>query len=358
MTYKEIIFESLLDLQKPRRSSLKKRESKRIAFPKARLEESSDDNVPSKKTQQKKRQKQLRTASKNAVYSEILEKHLHHAHKSTKAGPSDRIHRAQSVPKRLRQESVSSSDEDDSLCSTTELRQAQAEARAWKTKTRRLEEDQKFLKEQVSSLQRCLESKIFKGKNILEVQLCFKCSNEKLLCQLPELCDPGVLQKSALPAACPSTAAAEMNPFQQPTYTDTVLSQGPPPGACQVSTGPAFHLAKGIVISSGQAAKIFRGKKPTIIGKETAKAIWTNAVLATRSVTGTTCPQKRAAGEPAKPPLTPEKIDIVQAAISFWGDQNKQSAAAAAVVGDIGNLLREKCQDARRSEERSMKKKL
>ncbi|XP_040078899.1 uncharacterized protein LOC115310953 [Ixodes scapularis] len=192
-------------------------------------------------------------------------------------------------------------------------------------------------------------------------------------------CDAGVLQKSALPAACLSTAAATKNSS----------AQRPPPGACQVSAGPAgparpagpagpeavaakspapvppafthlpdgtFHLTKGIVISSGQAAKIFRGKKPTIVGKETAQAIWTNAVLATRSVTGTTCPQKRAAGEPAKPPLTPEKIDVVQAAISFWGDQNKQSAAAAAVVCDIGNLLREKCQDARRSEERLKKK--
>ncbi|XP_042145014.1 uncharacterized protein LOC121835119 [Ixodes scapularis] len=151
----------------------KKKESKRIAFPKARLEESSDDDVPSKKTQQKKvsqRQKQLRTTSKNAVYSEILEKHLHHAHKSTKAGPSDRIHRAQSVPKRLRQESVSSSDEDDSLCSATELRQAQAETRAWRTKARQLEEDKKFLKEQVSSLQRCLESKIFQAEKSSECE--------------------------------------------------------------------------------------------------------------------------------------------------------------------------------------------
>lgn len=43
------------------------------------------------------REKQLRTASRNAVYSEILEKHLHHAHETTEADPSERIHRAQSV---------------------------------------------------------------------------------------------------------------------------------------------------------------------------------------------------------------------------------------------------------------------
>lgn len=58
MNYKEIIFESLLDLQKPRRSCLKE-ESKRIAFPKARPEESSDEDAPSKKTQQKKVSMQL-----------------------------------------------------------------------------------------------------------------------------------------------------------------------------------------------------------------------------------------------------------------------------------------------------------
>ncbi|CAN7975588.1 unnamed protein product, partial [Ixodes persulcatus] len=270
----------------------KKKESKRIAFPKARLEESSDEDVPSKKTQQKKRQKQLRTASKNAVYSEILEKHLHQAHKSTKAGPSERTHRAQSV--------ISSSDEDDSLCSKTELRQAQAETRAWKTKARRLEEDKKFLMEQVSSLQRCLESKIFQCKNILEVQLCYNCSNEKLLCQLVGLSLHSGIAGPAVPAGIEAVAA-----------------KSPAPGKCinyqeYLRKAYHFHLTKGIVISSGQAAKIFQGKKPTIVGKETAQAIWTNAVLATRSVTGTTCPQKRAAGEPAKPPLTPEKIDVVQ----------------------------------------------
>ncbi|CAN7947975.1 unnamed protein product, partial [Ixodes hexagonus] len=211
----------------------KKKESKRIAFPKARLEESSEEDVPSKKTQQKKvsqRQKQLRTASKNAVYSEILEKHLNHAHKSTKAGPSDIIHRAQSVSKRLRQESVSSSGEDDSLCSTTKLRQAQAEARAWKTKARQLEEEKQFLKEQVSSLQRCLESKIFQCKNILEarhilLQGVILASSIKVhYLQLVQALQQ--LPRTVLHRVSASTA--EMNSLKPPTYTDTVLSQSPP----------------------------------------------------------------------------------------------------------------------------------
>lgn len=67
--------------------------------------------------------------------------------------------------------------------------------------------------------------------------------------------------------------------------------------------------------------------------------------------------------EAAQSRVSPQNIYILLtithfflAAISFWGDQNKQSAAAAAVVCDIGNLLREKCQDARRSEERLKKK--
>lgn len=56
-----------------------------------------------------------------------------------------------------------------------------------KAKARQLEDEKKFLKEQVSSLQRCLERNIFQCKDTLKVQLRYKYSNEKLLCQLSEL---------------------------------------------------------------------------------------------------------------------------------------------------------------------------
>lgn len=54
-TYKEIIFESLHDLQKPRRSCLKKKESKSIAYPKAtRPEKSSEEDASSEILKKKK----------------------------------------------------------------------------------------------------------------------------------------------------------------------------------------------------------------------------------------------------------------------------------------------------------------
>ncbi|KAH6932802.1 hypothetical protein HPB50_009640 [Hyalomma asiaticum] len=55
----------------------------------------------------------------------------------------------------------SSSDEDDSLCLASELKRERVEKNAYKEKAIALEKANEFLMEQVASLQRCLEAKIF-----------------------------------------------------------------------------------------------------------------------------------------------------------------------------------------------------
>lgn len=45
--------------------------------------------------------------------------------------------------------------------------------------------------------------------------------------------------------------------------------------------------------------------------QDTAQALWSNAVLATRSVSGNVAPKKRALGELPKQQLTPKKVDVV-----------------------------------------------
>ncbi|KAL1444738.1 hypothetical protein MTO96_029620 [Rhipicephalus appendiculatus] len=61
-----------------------------------------------------------------------------------------------------------------------------------------------------------------------------------------------------------------------------------------------FHLAKGIVIRGDAASKITRNKKPTLVLKDTARAIWGREILATKSVTGTVARRKKSLGEAAK----------------------------------------------------------
>lgn len=107
-----------------------------------------------------------------------------------------------------------------------------------------------------------------------------------------------------------------------------------------------FHLAKGVFVTSGQATKILN-KKPTLVAKDTAQAIWTNEVLADRSVHGGVAPNKRALGERAKKQLSPEKVQVVAATVRYWG--SKKSIDVDSTVAALSRLLSEKIQDARKS---------
>lgn len=60
-----------------------------------------------------------------------------------------------------------------------------------------------------------------------------------------------------------------------------------------------------------QAEKIMSNKKPTIVAKDTAQAIWSQAVLAQRSVKGVLPPNRKRSGGTPKPALTPEKVEVV-----------------------------------------------
>ncbi|KAH6947407.1 hypothetical protein HPB50_018812 [Hyalomma asiaticum] len=70
-------------------------------------------------------------------------------------------------------------------------------------------------------------------------------------------------------------------------------------------------LRKGYCVSNAQAAKILGNKKGKLVCKDTAQALWSSSVLATRSVSGNVTPKKRALGELPKQQLTPEKVNVV-----------------------------------------------
>lgn len=127
-----------------------------------------------------------------------------------------------------------------------------------------------------------------------------------------------------------------------------------------------FHLAKGVFITSDQALKIMNNKKPTLVGKDTAQAIWTNEVLACRSVNGGVAPNKRTLGETAKKKqLTPEKVEVVvgntvlpspckgsshftffSATVRYWGAKKKVNVDAT--LSGMSRILMEKIQDVRK----------
>ncbi|XP_042147935.1 uncharacterized protein LOC115322792 [Ixodes scapularis] len=90
------------------------------------------------------------------------------------------------------------------------------------------------------------------------------------------------------------------------------------PGGCleEFSYMPdgSLHLQKGITLTAVQAARVMKLKKPTLVVKETAQCIWTQAGLAARSVSGVLAPKKNSGEEPKPangPSLTGTQLQLV-----------------------------------------------
>ncbi|XP_049272478.1 BEN domain-containing protein 5 [Rhipicephalus sanguineus] len=112
----------------------------------------------------------------------------------------------------------------------------------------------------------------------------------------------------------------------------------------------SFHLAKGVIITASQAAKVLNNKKATLVCKDTAQAIWGTELLSERSVCGVAAPKARATGQLPKQPLTPTKVDVVAATVRHWGIIKGEDVSAT--VANITKVLSEKIQDARKSTKR------
>lgn len=102
-----------------------------------------------------------------------------------------------------------------------------------------------------------------------------------------------------------------------------VNQPSPGVGEFTYSDDGLFRLKSGVQITDTQAKKIFGNRKPTLVVKGTAHAIWGINVLAGRSVSGELPPTKRGSGEAPKPPLTPDKIGIIEDTLRCWGTLKK-----------------------------------
>ncbi|XP_077516797.1 uncharacterized protein LOC144127773 [Amblyomma americanum] len=274
----------------------------------------------------------------------------------------------------------------------------------WKSRAQELQDDNVFLKAQVASLQRCLESKIFQHKNAFcSHVICFNMTADVLFVNLfifffctveqqgkahysrgmttglfpvGTSCDAletmhgqcyGALYllELALHARAPPVAAADedlvglaclsaateaeertSSPGEE-QQQQHFLTPPAPTGEFSYMEDGSFYLTKGIVISGTCAEKIFKNKKPTLVIKDTAQAIWGNDVLVTRSVTGTACSKKRALGELPKQPLTPEKLLVVSETLKHWGVQKSVSTEEAEKT--LTRTLTKKIQDLLKS---------
>ncbi|KAK8785347.1 hypothetical protein V5799_008288 [Amblyomma americanum] len=301
-----------------------KMRAKRVIIPKITVQEGADDeeSQAKKKRAEKKRQKNDKgNAKKNAG--------------------------AQFHPRKKRYDSTSSDSDD--LCARSELvnmrRQKEAwkgraqelqeselekEKEYWKSRAQELQDDNVFLKAQVASLQRCLESKIFQFEQgkvhysrgmtaappvaaadedlVGHKYFGFSCNSLHLktggtvIISIPFLTlEPLEIDNTApskcAPLPCLSAATEAEECTSSPggeQQQQHFLTPPAPTGEFSYMEDGSFHLTKGIIISGACAEKIFKNKKPTLVQ-----------------------------------PLTPEKLLVVSETLKHWGVQKSVSTEEA-----------------------------
>lgn len=148
---------------------------------------------------------------------------------------------------------------------------------------------------------------------------------------------------TAIAAPCTELGRQDRAP-EHATDSESVKPAAPPPFS-ETSDG-RFHLCNEVYTTSVQAAKLFSNKKPTILVREAAQLIWGIEVLAQRSISGKMAPTKQGEGGLPCKQLSPEKLDVVYACLSHWGQLNKVDTAAASQK--VLRTLSEKIQDVKK----------
>ncbi|XP_064458822.1 BEN domain-containing protein 5-like [Ornithodoros turicata] len=294
------------------------RATKRVPRPKLWTDESRNDESTNAKKNTKQAQKRKHEGkAKKEDYDAILEERLGTKGASTSKESSKKWQKKKT---RSRKSSTESDVSDDYLVSSTEVLALKEKNKRLTRQQRDMREEILFLREEVRSLQRCLESRMLSGDRgqAQKQDVCASAgaSGSQVLAETPLACVP------------------------QGTYKDFSYTED-----------GSFHLSRGIVINRVAAGKIFADKKPTVAAKDIAQAVWGREVLMTRSVSGQLPPKQRHSGMEPKQPLTPEKVDIVTEALRHWGD--KKGIPTDSVVKNLTRVLSEKIQDLVRQEKKS-----
>uniref|UniRef100_G3MLG9 BEN domain-containing protein n=1 Tax=Amblyomma maculatum TaxID=34609 RepID=G3MLG9_AMBMU len=319
--------------------------AKRVAIPKIVPDTTDEDEeaaVEAKKKRLKKGNRRMTRLLQKIMYEEILKKNLEEAHRKGKA------HKSGAHSKRTRRQSAGSSDTDDDLCSKSELQEMKRQKDFWRSRAQELQADNSFLKQHIQSLQKCLESKIFDVERAQDLHTGSKgtiaAPSAIAAAESPmeEAMEVQNMPWSQVPHS-PSAEPRQREEWQCRPESQHVLTAPVPSGDFIFMEDGSFHLTKGIIINGSAAEKILQNKKPTLVVKDTAQAIWGTDVLMERSVTGTAYSRKKASGEKPKPPLTPEKLQVVSATLKHWGAL--KAVDVASTENGLTRILSEKIQD-------------
>ncbi|KAL1444442.1 hypothetical protein MTO96_029863 [Rhipicephalus appendiculatus] len=188
------------------------------------------------------------------------------------------------------------------------------------------------------------KKKVLLIRKILEDQRQRRCRTAEFLFQRSGNGSPSCVE-------CPAAETIEHILLQCPGYADLrrrllgAYSQLRLPHQL-TQRPPTFHSRR-LVRASGQAEKIGH-KKPYLVVKDMAKAIWGREGLAEQSYGGKLAPKDyKNPTAVVRKQLSPEKVAVIIDTVVHWG--SKTSVLVKETVDNLSTTLSQKIQDIRRT---------
>ncbi|CAN7943014.1 unnamed protein product, partial [Ixodes pacificus] len=288
-------------------------------------------------SQDKKRQKARKLASKSSAYQSILEEQLENAKKKNEAASAVEVSR-----KRPRPAPESDSDTDDYVVSASELKRARAEARHWRRRYEEVTREKAQLTNIIQTMSGTINGQLATLCTSLEptagpsARRTVPPSNPPRAPAISEM----ALPPRSLPRITPRTP-----PRTPPRNPPRTPSRTPPRCRPSLTNQPrsAFHLKSGITIGARQAKRALGQRKPALVAKDIAQALWGREGLADRTYGGKLAPKDyRKPDAILRKEMTPEKVALVIETVTHWG--TKAGVPVADAIDNISTILSQKIQ--------------
>ncbi|KAH6920342.1 hypothetical protein HPB50_028671 [Hyalomma asiaticum] len=311
-------------------------------------EENIDFQLPAAHSRQtlkqaNKKNKHLQAASKSAAYQDILKEHVSSAFEKNKATRVDQAVKNKEKMKRARQEEWQRREPyDEVIRERNELRQIVA------TMTEKMDAKLSAIMEmlQLQSLQprRPQEhhtgtASELEGREVDEGPS--RDVDAHRLHREPSSTPPAPIDKEI-------TASENRQPVSEAVHEADPKEAYHP--FTDIGDGK-YHVKDGVIIGVTQADKILAHKKPSLVAKDMAQAIWGREGLAERSYGGKLAPKDyKNPTAVLRKQLSPQKVAVVIDTVNHWGDM--KGVSVKETIENMPTILSQKIQDIRRQKKK------
>ncbi|KAH6938422.1 hypothetical protein HPB50_009164 [Hyalomma asiaticum] len=339
----------------------------------------SDTDAPASQKQApkqaNKKSRRHEDESKKSAYQNILKEHLKSSFQKNEGART-----VQDLKRKRKQlESDSDSGTDDDVVSLKELKRAKADVRYWRSRYEASCKENAELRAIVASMNNKIDTKLSTIVEMLECRrvevpsvqesLTGCLSQESHFEDIPETAplaeahpaspDPVTSNNLRRQPAEEALPAVDSQVASQKAFTDigggrVSMFKYAPGSLFQIAFFLQYHVANSFCIGSQQVQKILSQKKPSLVAKDMAQAIWGCEALANRTHGRKLAPKDY--GNPdatVRKQMSPEKVALIIKTATHWGAEN--GTCVKKTIENLSSILSQKIQDVRKSLKRNGK---